>query len=222
MLQQLKRGLGRSSVADAKVPSAPTVVSRKVQGAYAPSCARLAVPISSGRAQGPSRTSRRNTTVVTAAVADYAVTDSDTFSRGAHWHVHKFGGTCMATGERIRAAAQFVIDDPAENKFVIVSALGSKPGNPLKVTDLLLNMIKKASQSDAAFLLDLAALQEKHILSAKELLGEDSSEVKEFVTKLLDDIANLKVMLRAMSIGEGSGVNCTTGVETMLSCLIFI
>jgi aspartokinase/homoserine dehydrogenase 1 len=122
------------------------------------------------------------------------------FNRGAHWQVHKFGGTCMATADRIRAAAELVIKESGEGKVVVVSAMGSHPSSPVKVTDLLLNMIRRAANSDAAFLLDLAALQDKHVETAKALLGQ-SGELTSFVSRLLDDISNLKAMLQAMSIG---------------------
>lgn len=65
----------------------------------------------------------------------------------------------MAAAERISEVAQLVADDPAEQKLVVVSAMGSHPSSPVKVTDLLLNMIAKASKQDQAFLIDLAALQ---------------------------------------------------------------
>jgi hypothetical protein len=43
--------------------------------------------------------------------------------------------------------------------------------------------------------------QEKHVETAKLLLGE-GKELNAFVSRLLDDIANLKAMLHAISIGE--------------------
>ena len=73
--------------------------------------------------------------------------------------VHKFGGTCVAAAERIRSAAQLIVDEPAQQKMVVVSAMGSHPSSPVKVTDLLLNMVAKASKQNQAFLIDLAALQ---------------------------------------------------------------
>ncbi|CAL8471282.1 g10824 [Coccomyxa elongata] len=124
---------------------------------------------------------------------------AETFPRGGQWQVHKFGGTCVAAAERISEVAQLVADDPAEQKLVVVSAMGSHPTSPVKVTDLLLNMIAKASKQDQAFLIDLAALQEKHVETAKLLLGE-GKELNGFVARLLDDIANLKAMLHAISI----------------------
>ena len=113
----------------------------------------------------------------------------------------------MATADRIKAAAKLVIEDPADSKMVVVSAMGCHPTSPAKVTDLLLNMIQKASKQDNAFLLDLATLQEKHVTTAKMLLG-DGAELNEFVARLLDDMGNLKAMLQAMSIGRFWSVAC--------------
>ncbi len=79
--------------------------------------------------------------------------------RHAGSQVHKFGGTCVAAAERIKAAAQLVVEESAVQKLVVVSAMGSHPSSPVKVTDLLLNMVAKASKQDQAFLIDLAALQ---------------------------------------------------------------
>ena len=55
-------------------------------------------------------------------------------------------------------------------QVVVVSAMGSHPSSPVKVTDLLLNMVSKAVRQDEAFLLDLAALQvEFHVRSEGRL-----------------------------------------------------
>lgn len=92
-----------------------------------------------------------------------------------------------------------------QKAFGIVSAMGSHPSSPVKVTDLILNMISKAAEKDDAFLLDLAALQEKHIVTAKALLGAENKQAKDeltsFTATLLNDISNLKSMLQAISIG---------------------
>ncbi|GLI70404.1 hypothetical protein VaNZ11_015124 [Volvox africanus] len=148
----------------------------------------------------------RKTGVVTHAISPPAApsaSNSEAVSgvRGAHWQVHKFGGTCMASADRIRAAAELMIASvgPDTSTCVVVSAMGNHPTSPIKVTDLILNMINKASRQDAAFLVDLAALQEKHVVTAKQLLGQ-SKELTQFVASLMDDITNLKAMLQAMSI----------------------
>jgi len=87
-------------------------------------------------------------------------------------------------------------------KLVVVSAMGSHPSSPVKVTDIILTMIDKAARKDDGFLLDLAALQEKHIVTAKTLLGSDSRRLNAFIAGLMEDIANLKSMCQAISIGE--------------------
>lgn len=47
---------------------------------------------------------------------------------------------------------------------------------------------------------ELSSLQEKHVETAKLLLGQ-GKELNAFVSRLLDDIGNLKAMLHAISIG---------------------
>ena len=68
------------------------------------------------------------------------------------------------------------------------------------MTDLILNMVSKAAKQDAAFLVDLASLQEKHVAAAKELLG-DGPMLSAFIARLLEDIGNLKAMLQAGGAG---------------------
>lgn len=113
--------------------------------------------------------------------------------------MHKFGGTCVASAPRIDDIARWLVEDNAPSKVAVVSAMGSHPTSPVKVTDLLLNMVSKASRQDESFLMDLTALQEKHISVAKELLG-DGKDLNKFVARHLDDIADLKAMLQAISI----------------------
>ena len=50
--------------------------------------------------------------------------------------VHKFGGTCVATAERITDAAEHIIAvhrEAGDQQMVVVSAMGSHPSSPLKV-----------------------------------------------------------------------------------------
>ena len=87
------------------------------------------------------------------------------------------------------------------SKYQIVLSRRPEPSkHSMQVTDLLLEMVAKAARQDQAFLIDLAALQEKHIQTAKQLLG-DGPALNTFAARLLDDMANLKAMLHAISIG---------------------
>lgn len=121
--------------------------------------------------------------------------------RGPQWQVHKFGGTCVGGAELIEDACKLVLGELEESKVVmVVSAVGSSKSSPVKVTDLILRMIDKAVNQDVGFMLDLAALQEKHVDVARRLLGE-GQDLNQFLGKLMDDVSNLKAMLQAISIG---------------------
>lgn len=149
----------------------------------------------------PGSQSRRNACAIRCVLAEAPAAATEGAPRGTHWKVHKFGGTCMASAERIRGVAELMINSDPGSKVVVVSAMGSAPSSPTKVTDLILNMIARAAKQDAAFLVDLAMLQEKHVEIAKLLLG-DGPQLTKFVARLMDDIGNLKAMLQAISIGE--------------------
>jgi hypothetical protein len=205
------RGIGRSAASSrgraAGQHAAPLVpAALGAAGARASAVVPLGIAPAAHAPFHPLRSARpsRHPVVVTRAVAAEASSKPAGCSRGSHWAVHKFGGTCMASAERLRAVAELMVKDSADSKLVVVSAMGGVPASPIKVTDLLLNMIKRAAKQDAAFLVDLAALQEKHVVTAKALLGE-TPELTEFISRLMDDIGNLKAMLQAMSIGEARG-----------------
>lgn len=55
-----------------------------------------------------SRVSRKNTCLVRSVLADAPTQAVGEFTRGGHWQVHKFGGTCMASAARLKAAAELV------------------------------------------------------------------------------------------------------------------
>jgi bifunctional aspartokinase / homoserine dehydrogenase 1 len=83
--------------------------------------------------------------------------------------------------------------------------MGSHPTSPVKVTDLLLNMISKAATRDDAFLLEIMALQEKHVATAKKLLDNGTEQGKQelasFSEQLTKDIDGIKSILRAIMAG---------------------
>ncbi|KAL3641498.1 Bifunctional aspartokinase/homoserine dehydrogenase 1, chloroplastic [Castilleja foliolosa] len=111
--------------------------------------------------------------------------------KGDTWSVHKFGGTCVGTSERIRNVANIVVKDESERKLVVVSAMS-------KVTDMMYNLIRKAQARDDAYITALDAVLEKHKATALDLLEGD--ELSSFLARLHHDISNLKAMLRAIYI----------------------
>lgn len=111
--------------------------------------------------------------------------------KGDMWSVHKFGGTCVGSSDRIKNVSEIIVNDGSERKLVVVSAMS-------KVTDMMYDSIHRAESRDDSFLTALDAVLEKHTLTAKDLLEGD--ELLSFVSRLHDDINNLKAMLRAIYI----------------------
>ncbi|HTD45025.1 MAG TPA: aspartate kinase [Bryobacteraceae bacterium] len=85
--------------------------------------------------------------------------------------VMKFGGSSMGSAERIKAAGRLIAEQHAKRGVVIVvSAMA-------KVTDLLLDSMRKAETADEAGLeANLNELTERHVSCCRELLPPDFQE----------------------------------------------
>ncbi|CAI7930688.1 unnamed protein product [Closterium sp. NIES-54] len=116
-----------------------------------------------------------------------------------NWYVHKFGGTCVGTWERIRSVAEIVTSDTGRgtvprHRFVVVSAMAT-------VTNALYASVAAAEAGTWADVeQQLSVLREKHEETATHLLGPDGEELETFLKLLREDIGNLASMLRAISI----------------------
>ncbi|KAK6246627.1 Aspartate/glutamate/uridylate kinase - like 9 [Theobroma cacao] len=131
---------------------------------------------------------------VQASVADISVEKSmDTvhLRKGDIWAVHKFGGTCVGTSQRIKNVADIIVSDDSERKLVVVSAMS-------KVTDMMYDLINKAQSRDDSYISALDAVLEKHQSTALDLL--DGDDLATFLSQLHHDVNNLKAMLRAIYI----------------------
>ncbi|KAF7153841.1 hypothetical protein RHSIM_Rhsim01G0004600 [Rhododendron simsii] len=111
--------------------------------------------------------------------------------KGETWSVHKFGGTCVGSSDRIRNVAEIIQNDDSERKLVVVSAMS-------KVTDMMYDLIDKAQSRDDSYVAALDAVLEKHRLTALDLLQVD--DLANFLSRLHHDIDNLKAMLHAIYI----------------------
>ncbi|KAB1210963.1 Bifunctional aspartokinase/homoserine dehydrogenase, chloroplastic [Morella rubra] len=111
--------------------------------------------------------------------------------KGDTWSVHKFGGTCVGSSERIKSVADIILSDDSERKLAVVSAMS-------KVTDMMYDLIEKAQSRDDSYVAALDAVLEKHRSTALDLL--DGDDLGSFLSHLHDDISNLKAMLRAIYI----------------------
>lgn len=121
------------------------------------------------------------------------LTEEAQIPKGQMWSVHKFGGTCVGTSQRIKNVGEIIVNDDTERKLIVVSAMS-------KVTDMMYDLICKAQSRNDSYLSALDAVFEKHQLTAHDLL--DGDELAGFLSRLHHDINNLKAMLRAIYIGN--------------------
>src|ERR1700761_6784820 len=85
--------------------------------------------------------------------------------------VMKFGGTSMGSAERIRVAARISREQHEKRPVVIVVSAMSK------ITDLLLDTLRKAEAGDEADLeANLQLLSARHIETCRTLLPPDRQE----------------------------------------------
>ncbi len=105
------------------------------------------------------------------------------------WHVHKFGGTSLASAERYRNAAQIILERPETHKAVVVSAMAG-------VTDQLINLVQLASAQDDSCSQKLKVLHRQLIDTIQELLPESSAQ--ELLKTISSDIQDIQDVLRAL------------------------
>jgi len=99
--------------------------------------------------------------------------------------VMKFGGTSMGGAERMRVAAQLISEQQKQRPLAIVVSAMSK------VTDLLLDVLRRAELGDrAAVEVDVHNLLDRHLEACEDLLGnlENSAEC---LTGAREDIRSL-------------------------------
>jgi hypothetical protein len=112
---------------------------------------------------------------------------------GDTWSVHKFGGTCVGTADRIKNVASIIVDDISERKVAVVSAMS-------KVTDMMYDMLHRAEKRDDSYIEALDRVYQKHKETAVSLLQE-GEDLSKFLSTLESDVQNLRAMLRAIFIG---------------------
>jgi bifunctional aspartokinase / homoserine dehydrogenase 1 len=101
--------------------------------------------------------------------------------------VMKFGGTSMGSAQRIRVAAQLASAEQARRPVAIVVSAMSK------ITDLLLDSLRKAEAGDQADLdQNLQQISQRHALACKDLLPEDQQKKAQAeLQALVDEFARI-------------------------------
>lgn len=96
--------------------------------------------------------------------------------------VLKFGGSSVATTEAIARVKAIVENE--KDIIVVVSAMGG-------VTDLLLDIAKKASIGDESYVNDLLTLRNRHLSVANEVVTHNRSIIMDNITRKIDDLSNI-------------------------------
>ncbi len=102
---------------------------------------------------------------------------------------HKFGGSSLASAERIRRVADILLAR-TERQVVVVSAMQG-------VTDALIGLVRKASTQDTSWEVDLQALGERHRATAVELLAAQAAPM---VARFEGEFAGLRALLQAQTL----------------------
>ena len=106
------------------------------------------------------------------------------------WTVHKFGGSSLADAACFRRVARIVLDQPAGNLGVVVSAIGG-------MTDTLLDLIAKASsEQDATMAID--GLRSRYTGIVEELLPAASAEP--LLQRFEKDLNDIESVLKALAL----------------------
>jgi len=106
------------------------------------------------------------------------------------WIAHKFGGSSVANADRYQIVADLLLarDDAAQ--VVVVSAMQG-------VTDALIDLTRKAAAKESGWAFDVRALEQRHIDTAKILLGDAAED---FIAALGIAFADLAHLLRSVEL----------------------
>ncbi|MCC6333505.1 MAG: bifunctional aspartate kinase/homoserine dehydrogenase I [Myxococcales bacterium] len=107
---------------------------------------------------------------------------------------HKFGGSSVATAERLARVADILLER-RERQVVVVSALQG-------VTDALITLVKRAAARDEGWEGAAASLAERHRDTAKALLGDQAGPMQQRLTeefKALHELLHAQALVGAVS-----------------------
>ncbi|GMU42354.1 MAG: bifunctional aspartate kinase/homoserine dehydrogenase I [Xanthomonadales bacterium] len=106
------------------------------------------------------------------------------------WIAHKFGGSSVANAARYQTVAKRMLARQDEAQVVVVSAMQG-------VTDTLIGLTALAAARNPAWPVELAALKQRHLDTAAELLAAEASA---FAAVLDGSFADLEHILRSVEL----------------------
>jgi len=111
------------------------------------------------------------------------------------WIVHKFGGTSVANADRYLTVAELMSKSVSPRTAVVVSAMSG-------VTNSLIELVQCAARRDNGYRSQLAALGDKHLKTAVELLGTERAQA--LVKIFENDFRDLEDLLRGIWLARSA------------------
>ena len=120
----------------------------------------------------------------------------------SHVVAHKFGGSSLASAERIRRVADLLRSRPEATQVVVVSAMQG-------VTDALIGLTTAAA-GKAEWRPQCQELLDRHLAAASELLGAKANPMQAWLRERFDELAE---KLHAISVLGSAGRDIADGLS---------
>lgn len=104
--------------------------------------------------------------------------------------VHKFGGSSLADAECLRRVAAILRAEAGEHALIVVSAMRG-------TTDALIALAEHATRAQPSWPAELAALRDRHLRCAAELLGDQDQDGAAWLS---EQFADLHEWLSALAV----------------------
>lgn len=117
---------------------------------------------------------------------------------------HKFGGSSLADADCFRRVAGILLDRDDEIQITIVSAMQG-------VTNALIALANAAASRDASWQSQWNALRERHLQTARDLLGDKSGAVRVWLEARHADFADMLKALAVLGMPAGEALDAIQG-----------
>jgi len=123
---------------------------------------------------------------------------------------HKFGGSSLATAERYRRVAQILVDRTDGTQITVVSAMQG-------ITDALIALADAAARRDPDWRAQWQTLRDRHLDTARELLGDRAGALLVWLDARLADLAETLKALAVLGIPAREALEAIQGLGEVWS-----
>ncbi|WP_440225497.1 bifunctional aspartate kinase/homoserine dehydrogenase I [Dokdonella sp. MW10] len=123
---------------------------------------------------------------------------------------HKFGGSSLANAERYRRVGAILLERDDAVQVTVVSAMQG-------VTDALIGLATAAAAKDTAWRTNWETLRERHLETARELLGDRSGAMRVWLDARFADLAETLKALAVLGIPAREALEAIQGLGEVWS-----